>query len=144
MKVAESKTYAGLRYVDLLAPLREELTTYRARCGAPQGDELVFATAGTNPDRLTPHSLRRTFASLLLANGDELPLRHEQLGHADPKMTLGVYAQVMQRKDGEQERLRALANGAEWAPSGTGADSGPSEAASRELPIRSRIAASGA
>jgi hypothetical protein len=62
LKVVDSKTYAGLRYVDLLAPLRQELTIYRARCGAPQGDELVFTTAGTkehNPNNVRVRVLRR-------------------------------------------------------------------------------------
>jgi hypothetical protein len=32
----------------------------------------------------------------------------QQLGHTDPKITLGIYAKVMQRRDGEFERLKAL------------------------------------
>ena len=34
-------------------------------------------------------------------------------------MTLGVYARQMRRRDGERERLRALVEGADWAPMGT-------------------------
>jgi len=45
--------------------------------------------------RATPHSLRRTFISLLLATGADVPYVMAQAGHADPKMTLGVYAQVI-------------------------------------------------
>ena len=37
-----------------------------------------------------------------------------QVGHTDSKMTINVYAQVMSRKDGERERLRALVNAADW------------------------------
>jgi integrase len=49
------------------------------------------------PDGLTPHSLRRTFISLLLAIGEEVPYVMRQVGHADPKVTLSIYAQVMFR-----------------------------------------------
>jgi len=63
---------------------------------------------GPLPDGLTPHSLRRTFISLLLAAGEDAPYVMRQVGHTDPKVTLGVYAQVMFRRDGERDRLRDL------------------------------------
>ncbi len=66
------------------------------------------AGLGPLPHGLTPHSLRRTFISLLLAAGDDPPYVMRQVGHSDPKVTLGIYAQVMLRKDGERARLRAL------------------------------------
>jgi len=28
-----------------------------------------------------------------------------EVGHSDPKVTLGIYAKVMLRRDGERERL---------------------------------------
>jgi hypothetical protein len=34
-----------------------------------------------------------------------------QIGHADAAFTLRVYAKVMDRRDGEPERLRALVKG---------------------------------
>ncbi len=40
---------------------------------------------------VTPDSLRRTFISLLLAAGADIPHVMAQAGHSDPKMTLGVY-----------------------------------------------------
>ena len=46
------------------------------------------------PD-VTPHSLRRTFISLLHAAGADVPYIMSQAGHTDPKMTLGLYAQVI-------------------------------------------------
>ena len=70
------------------------------------------------PEGLTPHSMRRTFISLLLAIGEDVPYVMGQVGHADPKVTLSIYAQVMFRGEGERERLEALVNGAEpfqWA-----------------------------
>jgi integrase len=49
------------------------------------------------PDRVTPHTLRRTFASLCFFAGRDLRWVMGQLGHDDPRMTLGVYAQCMKR-----------------------------------------------
>jgi integrase len=46
-------------------------------------------------EAVTPHSLRRTYISLLLATGAAVPYVMAQAGHSDPKMTLGVYAQVI-------------------------------------------------
>jgi integrase len=50
------------------------------------------------PDKVTPHTLRRTFASLALAAGRDPRWVMAQLGHADARLTLNVYAQVMQRQ----------------------------------------------
>jgi integrase len=46
----------------------------------------------------TPHSLRRTYISIaLLANNFDVVWVMKQVGHADSKMTLEVYAQLQQR-----------------------------------------------
>jgi integrase len=71
------------------------------------------------PERLTPHSLRRTFASLLFAVGETPPYVMSQMGHTTASLTLAIYAREMDRRDGEPQRLRALVNGEEWAPAGT-------------------------
>ena len=47
---------------------------------------------------MTPHTLRRTFASLCFFVGRDLRWVMGQLGHDDPRMTLAVYAQCMKRK----------------------------------------------
>src|SRR5215216_1973008 len=49
------------------------------------------------PGEVTPHTLRRTFASLALAAGRDPRWVMGQLGHTDARLTLNVYAQVMQR-----------------------------------------------
>jgi integrase len=49
------------------------------------------------PTRVTPHTLRRTFASLCFFAGRDLRWVMGQIGHDDPRMTLGVYAQCMKR-----------------------------------------------
>jgi integrase len=85
----------------------------------------ALAHAGTDglPPRLTPHSLRRTFASLLAALGEPMPSTIRQLGHTDPALTLRVYQHDGDRGQAERDRLRALVEGREWAPMGTSARS---------------------
>jgi integrase len=144
--VRESKTDAGVRTVNIVPALRDELSGYRARLadvdpsgfvfatskGAPQQESNIrrrllaraveiangrLAAAGEDPIavRLTPHSMRRTFASLLFAIGEDAPYVMAQMGHTTPHLTLEVYARAMQRRDGEKGRLAALVNGEQWA-----------------------------
>lgn len=50
--------------------------------------------------RTTPHTLRRTYISIaLLANQFDVKWVMGQVGHADSKMTMDVYAQLEQRVD---------------------------------------------
>ncbi|UJA21495.1 site-specific integrase [Thermoleophilia bacterium SCSIO 60948] len=50
------------------------------------------------PERLSPHVLRRSFASFLIAEGEDVAYVMGQLGHTDPKMTLGLYAKALRSK----------------------------------------------
>jgi integrase len=63
----------------------------------------------------TPHSLRRTYISIaLLANNFDVKWVMSQVGHADSKMTLDVYAQLEQRiKRDHGVRFDALVRGAD-------------------------------
>lgn len=139
--IRASKTEAGLRTVNMLPVLRDELAGYRAS-QHPAPDSLVFGTSNgrengaTNirrrilaraveaankrllaneaeplPDHLTPHALRRTFASLLFAIGESPPYVMAQMGHTTPSLTLAIYARQMNRRDGEPDRLKALVGG---------------------------------
>ena len=63
------------------------------------------------PDGLTPHSLHRTFASLLFALGETPPYVMAQMGHTTPNLTLAIYARQMDRRDGEPARLRTPVGG---------------------------------
>lgn len=63
------------------------------------------------PKGLTPHKLRHTFASVLIACGEDPVTVMKQLGHSDPAFTLRVYAHMMSREPGERARLKALVNG---------------------------------
>jgi integrase len=57
--------------------IREEFAKIRERAGLPEHH--------------TPHSLRHTYASLLLNNGESLKFVSEQLGHHSIKVTADVY-----------------------------------------------------
>jgi integrase len=47
------------------------------------------------PPKLTPHSLRRTFASLLYALGETPPVVMQEMGHTDPALALRIYARAI-------------------------------------------------
>jgi integrase len=78
----------------------------RQRVGSIVTDAAQYATVrrgalGLPPlPATTPHSLRRTYISVaLLANNFDVKWVMSQVGHADSKMTLDVYAQLEQRAD---------------------------------------------
>jgi integrase len=71
------------------------------------------------PADLTPHGLRRTFASLLVALGRDPAVFMDQMGHTTANLTLSVYAKAMAWRDGERERLRALVEGTSWQGDGS-------------------------
>jgi integrase len=70
------------------------------------------------PLGITPHRLRHTFASILVAIGKDPTYVMQPLGHTDPAFTLRVYAHTMRRSEVERERLKALVQGHVWAPNG--------------------------
>ena len=49
-------------------------------------------------ERVTPHSLRRTYASVRAASGDDPVYIAEQLGHTDPRFTLTAYTKAVKRR----------------------------------------------
>lgn len=138
--VRASKTDAGMRRIDLLPVLQDELATLKAAEGArAAATSLVFPTQrdGTMndsnirtrilapavklanqtreaaglvplPDGLTPHKLRHTFASVLVALGTQPEDAMDQLGHTDPVFTFRVYRHQMRRDDQSRGQLRAL------------------------------------
>jgi integrase len=77
-----------------------------------RADELLAARGlQPLPVGLTPHKLRHTFASVLIAIGEDPASLMAQLGHTDPKFTLRVYTHMMRRGPEERERLKALVAG---------------------------------
>src|SRR5438132_522028 len=72
----------------------------RERVLAPVVDRAneIRADRGLAPlPNVTPHALRRTYISLMLEAGAPLPYVMDQVGHADSKTTLEIYAQVQKR-----------------------------------------------
>jgi integrase len=127
LAVLDAKTLAGARDVDMTPMLREILIEYRSRLDDPDPAALVFTTASGRPrdkdnvrnrvlapcvsdanasrrerglpplPHVTPHTLRRTFISLLLANNADVPYVMSQVGHVDEGTTLRIYAKVLNR-----------------------------------------------
>jgi integrase len=69
---------------------------------------LAHAGLSPLPAKLTPHSLRRTFCSLLYALGEDPGVVMDEMGHADPGLALRIYRQAMRRGEEEKARLRAV------------------------------------
>jgi integrase len=135
LRVTASKTAAGIRDVVLSPALLEALTEYRAQTRHHEPDDLIFGTAAGKRDsdsnvrtrylapaveranggleaegseaigKVTPHSLRRTFISLLAFAGVDLKRIMAEVGHTDPKMTLGVYAGLVAFEADDFERI---------------------------------------
>jgi integrase len=72
------------------------------------------------PEGLSPHALRRSFASWLIGEGEDVAYVQQQLGHEDPSMTLGVYARALRSKSRRPHARRAL-TGTSGDPSALGA-----------------------
>ena len=109
------KSEASKRPVPLHPLLAESLATWRKETMYPANDDLVFPSVrlkGKKPpranmlvaDHLQPaarkagiterigfHTLRRTLASALVANGSDVRLVQEMLRHANPIITLDAY-----------------------------------------------------
>jgi integrase len=125
LRVNQAKTDTGVRRVDLTPTLRTLLLVYRDQTPHASQDDRVFPTKKGKRDnpsnirnrlirraveqaneelqevghqaigRISPHSLRRTYISLALAAGADVPYVMKQAGHSDPRMTLSVYAGVI-------------------------------------------------
>ncbi|HTU13667.1 MAG TPA: site-specific integrase [Solirubrobacterales bacterium] len=75
-------------------------------------DELLLSRGQVPlPKGITSHKLRHTFASVLIACGEDPISVMGQLGHTDPSFTLRVYSHSMSRDPGERARLKALVKG---------------------------------
>ena len=73
-------------------------------------------------DRVSPHSLRRTYASLRGALRDDPVYIAEQLGHEDATFTFRVYQRAVKRRDRlTGNYLAAFDRALDWALTGTSA-----------------------
>jgi integrase len=156
IRIRRDKTEAGTRVIYMEPVLRDELASYRASLRDVDRDGLVFATStgqrlgATNVRRriiakavelaneqleklgtellpaLTPHSLRRTYATLLCALDRDIPFAKSQMGHKTAAMLLDVYAGGVHPD--EKQRLAALVRGEDWSV----IDQSPIRSGSRE------------
>jgi integrase len=95
----------------------------------------------------TPHTLRRTYITIaLLANRFDVLWVMNQVGHADSKMTMDVYAQLQQRVDRQHghafdalvRQARERLSGGEGPSLGTGLGTEPEIKPETPSPTRSR------
>jgi integrase len=121
------KTKGSIRSIDLSPMLIRELAAWQLMSGG-RNDDLIFPNKTGGPmnysnmvqrhyrkalkDARIPqirfHDLRHTYASLLLAQGENVKYIQNQLGHSSPTITLNVYAHLM--KDSNQEASCRLEN----------------------------------
>jgi integrase len=87
----------------------------RGRILAPtiaRANELLEDRSGVPlPKGLSPHKLRHTFASILVACGEDPASVMYQLGHTNPAFTLRVYAHMMRRSEAGRKDLGVLVSG---------------------------------
>lgn len=78
---------------------------------AERANERIAEREGCDPlpEGLSPHALRRSFASWLIGEGEDVAYVQQQLGHEDPSMTLGIYAKALRSKSRRPHARRALA-----------------------------------
>lgn len=149
LTVAASKTEAGVRQVDLPEALRRELAEHKLRARREEGSifpnrngqrqrvsnverrmKTAIRRANQRLDRLgiraideavTPHSLRRLYASLRFALGDDPVYVAAQLGHTEPGFSMKVYASAVRRRERlVGAALREFDAALEWAAMGSG------------------------
>jgi len=110
----EPKTKASNRKIDIGPKMIAELKKWKIAC-PPNDLNLIFPNKAGKPmnadnlrnrhfcpalknaglHRIRFHDLRHTYASLLIEQGENLKYIQSQLGHADPTVTLKVYAHLM-------------------------------------------------
>ncbi|MGE5280883.1 MAG: tyrosine-type recombinase/integrase [Chloroflexota bacterium] len=150
LTVGVAKTEAGVRQVDLPDALRKELTEYKLRAlysdegpmfrnrkgkrqsvsnverrlkTAIRRANLRLVEIGLRPidEAVTPHSLRRLYASLRFALGDDPVYVANQLGHTEPGFSMKVYASAVRRRARlTGVALREFDAALEWAALGSG------------------------
>jgi hypothetical protein len=87
-------TYAGKVRKQTEANISRRLKTSIKRANEKLDELGIEAIA----ERVTPHSLRRTYASLRAALQDDMLYVSEQMGHKDVRFTLNVYSRAVKRR----------------------------------------------
>jgi integrase len=144
LDVTEAKTRAGIRTVNVLPVLAGELARFREESWMARPGDLVFGTrtgradtrqffgrrlranvleanellaaagAPLLPVGLSPHSFRRTFASILFALAESAPYVQAQIGHVSAGLTLTAYARSWPREDVPALRRLVCGEGEPW------------------------------
>jgi integrase len=84
-------------------------------------------------ERVSPHSLRRTYASLRSALRDDPFYIAEQLGHTNPAFTFRVYHRAAKRREKlSGAYLKAFDSALDWARMGTSAQIPEAQVSERE------------
>jgi integrase len=151
--VRESKTDAGRRVVRLRPALRDELALYRDKAKHSQAEDLVFPTETGRPDnrnnvrrrllvkaaekadkrlvklgiepigKISPHSLRRTNATLRSLVGEPAKRAAKEMGHVSSRFTFDCYEQAADMREWlqgqELAEFDSAIEWAEWAQMGT-------------------------
>ncbi len=121
------KTKGSIRKVDLSPALVRELAKWKlaserndlnlvfpSKVGTPMECQKLMirhfipALKRAGAPRIRFHDLRHTYASLMIAQGENIKYIQNQLGHSSPTVTLNVYAHLM--KDSNQEAVCKLEN----------------------------------
>jgi integrase len=93
-----------MRVVQLDARHKDQARLYKA---VRRAMTRVLKAAGL-PGHFTPHSLRHSFGSLLIAAGESPAYVQQQMGHASIQMTVDVYGSWLPvRAAGAVDRLAA-------------------------------------
>lgn len=134
--ITAPKTEESDRVVDVPQRLLDDLAIYRAMY-PPIGEGFIFRTVKGRPmdpdawhrERLVPileqaklrlprsglHSLRHTYVSLLIAQGEDPRYIADQVGHSTTRLTQDLYAHVFSRV-----RVEAMQKLDRWASLGSG------------------------
>lgn len=87
-------------------------------------------------ERVSPHSLRRTYASLRAALRDDPVYIAEQLGHEEATFSMSVYAKAVKRRERLVGNYRTEFDTAcEWAQMGTSGATVPKHREQRSLQV---------
>ncbi len=101
------KTIAALKKWKLACPPNDLDLIFPSKFGQPLAEACMVrnqfkpALKKAGLPNIRFHDLRHTFASLLIEQGENLKYIQAQLGHADPTVTLKVYAHLMKSTNPE-------------------------------------------
>ena len=106
-----TKTEAGMRIIPLLSPLESVLPKDRLGLifhdgkGGPMGKREIlaewkaFVTGCGLPDKITPHWLRHSFATICFDAGLDPKSTASIMGHADEKITMQIYTHLTKTRE---------------------------------------------